>query len=63
MKPKTEEEFITYMYNIYPNDNQLPEREGMLKAYKFLTGKYDIEEREREKIKKLIGEALKKNGF
>ena len=49
------------MWKAYPNDNQLPEREGMLKAYNFLTGTYDFEER--EKIKKSIGEEMKRQGF
>ena len=60
---KTRQEFVDYMWKAYPNDNQLPEREGMLKAYNFLTGTYDFEEREREKIKKSIGEEMKRQGF
>jgi hypothetical protein len=62
-KAKTEEEFITYMYKIYPKDEQLPEREGMLKAYNFLNGKYDAELIETEKISNLIREKLIANGF
>ena len=34
-KLKTEEEFIKYMHKIYPNDNNLHEREVMMKAYFF----------------------------
>jgi hypothetical protein len=60
---KTNEEFIAYMYKIYPKDHQLPEREGMLKAYDFLTGKYDYDEIERKKIYDLIGEQMKAKGF
>lgn len=60
---KTYEDFVNYMWKVYPNDNQLPEREGMLKAYDFMTGKYDQEEKEREKIAKQIGDKMKKMGF
>ena len=62
-KTKTWEEFISYMYKIYPNDDQLPEREGMLKAYEFLTGKCDYDEIERKKIYDLIGEKIKSHIF
>lgn len=62
-KAKTFDEFVDYMHKIYPNDNQLPEREGMLKAYDFLTGKYDYNEIERQKLYKLIGEKIKSHIF
>ncbi len=63
MKTKSKEEFIAHMWKIYPKDEQLTEREGMLKAYDFLTGKCDYDEIERKKIYDLIGEKIKNHTF
>ena len=46
---KTWDEFVNHMHTSYPLDSQLAEREGMLKAYKFLSGEFDEEEKERKK--------------
>ena len=60
---KTQEEFYAHMWAIYPHDHQLPESEGMRKAYEYLTGVYDFEQKEREEIAKKIHEEMKKKGF
>ena len=51
---KSRQEFIDYMWMIYPLDNDLEKRTAMLKAYEFLTGVYDSEEKELEKVYKNI---------
>ena len=57
---KTREEFTNYMWEIYPEENQYSERGAMLKAYDFLSGQYDFEQKEREEIRKKIEEVMKK---
>lgn len=44
---KSQQEFVDYMWEIYPQDNDLEKRTAMLKAYEFLTGVYDRHEKER----------------
>ncbi len=60
---KTEEEFVTYMWILYPQDDQLDLRTAMLKAFNFLTGKYDHEEKERLEISEQIRQTMIKNGY
>lgn len=57
---KTEEEFVKYMWEIYPDDNQLDLRIAMLKTFNFLVGRYDFEEQERLKISEKIGHLIDK---
>jgi hypothetical protein len=56
---KTQDELVPYMWEQYPNDDQLEMRSAMLKAFHFLTCRYDQEEQERKKIALEIGEKLK----
>lgn len=42
---KNESEFVEYMWKLYPNDDQLELRTAMLKAFDFLVGRYDRDER------------------
>lgn len=58
---KTEEELVKYMWDIYPNDNQLELRTAMLKALNFLVGRYDQEEKEREQIREMIQKKMDEN--
>lgn len=51
------ERLVEYMHETYPND--LSKREGMLKAYYFLSGQYDSEEKQREAIRKQISDKIK----
>ena len=60
---KTEDEFVDYMWKIYPNDDQLDLRTAMLKAYEFLSGKYDHEEIERKKIAEQIKKTMIEKGL
>lgn len=60
---KTYDEFVEYMWKTYPRDNQLRERTAMLKAWDFMSGKYDQEEIERNKIAQQIDIKLKEKGF
>ena len=41
-------------YQEYPGSKNLSKREAMLRAYDFLTGKVDFEEKEKAEIKKMI---------
>ena len=60
---KTEDEFVDYMWKIYPNDDQLDLRTAMLKAYEFLSGKYYHEEIERKKIAEQIKKTMIEKGL
>jgi len=60
---KTEEEFRVYMWKLYPEDNQLPLRQAMLKTYEFLSGKYDAEEQERLEIQEQIKSKMIEKGL
>jgi hypothetical protein len=60
---KTEDEFVEYMWQLYPDDDQLELRGAMLKAFNFLSGKYDHEEIERKKISELIKNKMIEQGF
>lgn len=60
---KTEDEFLEYMWKIYPNDDQLDMRTAMLKTFNFLVGRYDQEEKERQEIAEQIRQKLIKNGY
>ena len=51
---KSRQEFVDYMWMIYPHDNDLERRTAMLKAYEFLTGVYDSEEKDRLKLVELM---------
>jgi hypothetical protein len=55
---KTEDEFVDYMWKLYPNDNQLPLREAMRLSFDFLVGRYDFSERERKKIQNEIKQKM-----
>lgn len=54
------ERLVEYMWNIYPSDKELSKREGMLKAYNYMSGKFDKEEIDREKVRKMISDKMKK---
>jgi hypothetical protein len=45
----TSESLIKYMWETYPNDEELPKKN--VKTYDFLSGNYDNEKLEREKIR------------
>jgi hypothetical protein len=60
---KTEEELVNYMWESYPNDDQLDLRNAMLKTFNFLVGKYDHEERERKQIQEQIRQKMIDDGF
>ena len=60
---KTEDEFVKYMWKLYPNDDQLELRTAMLKSFDFLVGKYDQEEKERKEIQEQIRQKMIDNGF
>jgi hypothetical protein len=55
---KTEDEFVDYMWKLYPNDEQLPLREAMRLSFDFLVGRYDFSERERKKIQNEIKQKI-----
>ena len=57
---KTLAELIDYMWEVYPLDNQIAEREAMLKSFDFLSGKIDKEKQERSEILKQIQQKHKK---
>ena len=59
---KTYQELVTYMWKIYPEDDQLPERTAMLEAWNFMTGVVDVHEKERKEIAKRIKEKLINDG-
>ena len=60
---KTEDEFLEYMWKVYPNDDQLDMRTAMLKTFNFLVGRYDQEEKERQEIAEQIRQKMIENGF
>ena len=60
---KTEDEFVKYMWELYPSDDQLDLRTAMLKSFNFLVGRYDQEEKERMEIQKQIRQKMIDNGF
>lgn len=60
---KTEDEFIEYMWKLYPNDDQLELRTAMLKTFNFLVGRYDQEEKERLKIAEQIRKKMIEMGL
>ena len=60
---KTEDEFVEYMWKVYPNDDQLDMRTAMLKTFNFLVGRYDQEEKERQEIAEQIRQKMIENGF
>ena len=60
---KTEDEFVKYMWELYPIDDQLDLRTAMLKSFNFLVGRYDQEEMERKEIQKQIRQKMIDNGF
>ena len=60
---KTEDEFVEYMWKVYPNDDQLDLRTAMLKTFNFLVGRYDQEEKERRKISAEIRQKMIDNGL
>jgi hypothetical protein len=60
---KTEDEFVKYMWELYPSDDQLDLRTAMLKSFNFLVGRYDQEEMERKEIQKQIRQKMIDNGF
>jgi len=59
---KTEDEFVEYMWKLYPNDDQLDMRTAMLKTFNFLVGRYDQEEKERQEILEQIRQKMIENG-
>lgn len=60
---KTEDEFVGYMWEIYPNDDQLELRTAMLKSFNFLVGRYDQDEKIRVEIAEQIRQKMIKNGY
>jgi len=54
MVMKSYDDFVKHMWKLYPEDNMLEQRTAMLKAWDFLTGKYDREEVERLEIAEQI---------
>ena len=60
---KTEDEFVEYMWKIYPNDDQLELRTAMLKSFNFLVGRYDQDEKIRLEIAEQIRQKMVKNGY
>lgn len=60
---KTYDEFVDHMWKIYPEENQLRQREAMEAAWNFMSGRYDQEQVEMKKIYQQIGDKMKKNGF
>lgn len=53
--------FIDYMWYIYPNDlEELPQREGMMKAQYFLSGQYHQEQKQLDKIRQQISDKMNK---
>jgi hypothetical protein len=60
---KTEDEFVNYMWELYPNSDQLDLRTAMLKTFNFLVGRYDQEKKEKLKIAEEIRQKMIDNGF
>ena len=60
---KTEDEFVEYMWKLYPNDDQLDMRTAMLKTFNFLVGRYDQEEKEMQEIAEQIRQKMIENGY
>ena len=60
---KTEDEFVEYMWKIYPNDDQLELRTAMLKSFNFLVGRYDQDEKIKLEIAEQIRQKMVKNGY
>lgn len=54
------EQFTKHMWSLYPNDDQYDNRTAMMKAFNFMNGSFDSEERQREKIRKMISDKTKK---
>lgn len=55
------ERLVEYMWEIWPNEEDIDKRTGMLMTYDYLSGKYDSEQKERERIGKMISDKIKKN--
>ena len=60
---KTEDEFVEYMWKIYPNDDQLDLRTAMLKSFNFLVGRYDQDEKIRLEIAEQIRQKMIEKGY
>ena len=60
---KTEDEFVEYMWKIYPNDDQLELRTAMLKSFNFLVGRYDQDEKIKLEIAEQIRQKMVKDGY
>jgi hypothetical protein len=59
---KTHSELSEYMWKLYPKDTLRDYRcrEAMLRAYHFLTGRYDAQEKQREQVAEDIYQKLLK---
>ena len=62
---KQRHELEAYAWKIYPNDSteHMIQRAAMIRAYEFITGKVDQEEREKAKISQQIQELMKQKGL
>jgi len=58
---KTQSELSQYIWNKYPNDNQLEIRLAMFESYEFLTGNIDIKEKRLKEQSKYLYNKLMKN--
>jgi len=56
---KSFEDFVDYMWKIYPHPDQYSEREAMMAALNYLSGQYDKEEIVRKEIANEIGKMIK----
>ena len=54
------ERMVEYMWEIWPNKEDIDKRAGMLMTYDYLSGNYDSEKKEKERIRKMISDKTKK---